>query len=94
MDLGNLPQWDLSDLYGGPEAAELAADLDRVDAAADRFNADFCGKVGDLSAAELAAAITRAPMATTSCVADRPTGPWPKIAIVSSPCRDNRRSAP
>jgi oligoendopeptidase F len=59
MDLGNLPQWDLSDLYGGPEAAELAADLDRVDAAADRFNADFCGKVGDLSAAELAAAITR-----------------------------------
>ncbi len=59
MDLGNLPQWDLGDLYGGPDAAELAADLERADTAADRFNEDYSGKVGALSAGELAQAITR-----------------------------------
>lgn len=59
MDLGTLPQWDLSDLYDGPDAAELAADLDRADAAADQFNADFCGKVVDLPAPALGLAITR-----------------------------------
>jgi hypothetical protein len=25
-------------------------------------------------------AMTRAPISTASCVADRPTGPWPKLA--------------
>ena len=57
MNLGNLPRWDLSDLYSGPEAAELAADLDRVDAAAKNFNNDYCGKVVSLSAAELSDAV-------------------------------------
>jgi len=57
MNLGNLPRWDLSDLYCGPEAAELAADLDRVDAAAKNFNNDYCGKVVSLSAAELSDAV-------------------------------------
>ena len=57
MNLGNLPRWDLSDLYNGPEAAELAADLDRVDAAAKNFNNDYCGKVVSLSAAELSDAV-------------------------------------
>ena len=42
----------------------------------------------------MSTAITRAPMTTASCVADRPTGPWPKIAIVSPPCRLSRLSAP
>mgnify|MGYP006423516543 CR=1 FL=1 len=31
MDLGTLPRWDLDDLYSGPEAAELATDLDRAE---------------------------------------------------------------
>ncbi len=57
MNLGNLPRWDLSDLYSGPEAAELAADLDRADAAAKNFNNDYCGKVVSLSAAELSDAV-------------------------------------
>ena len=43
---------------------------------------------------DTSSAITRAPIATASCVADKPTGPWPKIAIVSPPCRLRRRSAP
>src|ERR1700693_3349410 len=38
--------------------------------------------------------MTRAPIATANCVADNPTGPCPKIAIVSRPERPTRRSAP
>ena len=38
--------------------------------------------------------MTRAPMATANCVADKPTGPCPKMAIVSPPCRLIRFSAP
>ena len=59
MDLGTLPRWDLDDLYSGPEAAELATDLDRAEVAAEQFNGDYCGKVGALSAAALARAIQR-----------------------------------
>src|SRR5207249_3617650 len=32
-------------------------------------------------------AMTRAPMTTANCVTDKPTGPWPKMASVSPPCR-------
>jgi hypothetical protein len=39
-------------------------------------------------------AMTRAPISTASCVADKPTGPWPKTAIVSPPWRLIRFSAP
>jgi oligoendopeptidase F len=59
MDIETLPQWDLGDLYAGPAAAELAADLDRAAAAADRFAADYNGKIGALSASDLAQAIIR-----------------------------------
>lgn len=59
MNLGILPQWDLSDFYSGPEAPELAADLDLAETAADCFNGDYGGKVAGLSAADLAAAIRR-----------------------------------
>lgn len=59
MGSEKLPQWDLSDLYASPAAAELAADLAKAEAAADRFAGDFNGKVGALSAPELARAIVR-----------------------------------
>ena len=55
----NLPQWDLSDLYTSPGAAELVADLAKAEAAAERFAGDYQGKVGTLSAADLAQAIVR-----------------------------------
>src|SRR5215470_8508066 len=42
----------------------------------------------------MSTAMTRAPISTASCVAERPTGPWPKMAIVSPPCSAIRRSAP
>ncbi len=28
--LGTLPEWDLADLYPGPQSPEIAADLDRM----------------------------------------------------------------
>ena len=57
MELEILPRWDLSDLYSGPEAAELADDFNRVSAAAIKFKNDYCGKVASLSAAELSDAV-------------------------------------
>jgi len=36
-DLGTLPQWDLDDLYTGPDAPEFAADLDRARTEANDF---------------------------------------------------------
>jgi len=59
MKLESLPQWDLSDLYSGPEAAELIADLDRANSAADNFYKDYCGRVISLSAADLSIAIDK-----------------------------------
>ena len=57
MELEILPRWDLSDLYSGPEAAELADDFNRVSAAAIKFKNDYYGKVASLSAAELSDAV-------------------------------------
>ncbi|MDA1098875.1 MAG: M3 family oligoendopeptidase [Proteobacteria bacterium] len=59
MDSEILPQWDLSDLYTSPTAVELVADLARAEAAANRFAEDYTGKVGALSAPDLAQAIIR-----------------------------------
>ena len=39
--LGDLPEWDLSDLYPGPDSPKLAADLDRAEAAAKDFRARY-----------------------------------------------------
>ena len=44
--------------------------------------------------AEVSTAITRAPIAAPSTVAERPTGPWPNTASVSPPAMRMRRSAP
>ena len=47
-----------------------------------------------LRSGDTSRAITRAPMATASCVAESPTGPCPKMAMVSPPCRPTRLRAP
>ena len=52
-----LPNWDLSDLYPGPESPALAADLDRAESLAKSFAARHRGKVAALSAKALADAI-------------------------------------
>ncbi len=53
-----LPEWDLSDLYPGPDSPAVEADLKAADAAAQAFNAAHAGKLAGHSGAELAAALT------------------------------------
>ncbi|MDJ0948937.1 MAG: M3 family oligoendopeptidase [Alphaproteobacteria bacterium] len=52
-----LPEWDLADLYPGPDAPQLQSDLDDTNAAAAAFKDRYQGKLAELSGAELAAAI-------------------------------------
>ena len=57
-DLGQLPVWDLNDLYsGGIGSAPLKADLERAAAEAKAFEAKCKGKLSGLTGAELGAAI-------------------------------------
>ena len=51
--LGNLPEWDLSDLYAAPDAPELAADLDWLEAACADFANVYEGKLASLDAAAM-----------------------------------------
>jgi oligoendopeptidase F len=57
--LGDLPDWDLSDLYTAPDAPELASDLQWLETECAAFAADFEGRLADLSAAELLSCIRR-----------------------------------
>ena len=52
-----LPRWDLSDLYTSMEAPEIEADLATATVAATAFEAAHKGRLGELDAAGLAAAI-------------------------------------
>jgi oligoendopeptidase F len=55
--LGTLPEWDLADLYPGPESAELARGLTALAAGAEAFRDRYQGRLSDLSGAELGAAV-------------------------------------
>jgi len=57
--LGDLPDWDLSDLYASPDAPEIEHDLDWLEAECATFAADYEGKLADLSAADLLTCIER-----------------------------------
>ena len=57
--LGTLPEWDLSDLYAGEDAPELAHDLDWLGAECATFARDYEGKLADLDAEGLLGAIRR-----------------------------------
>jgi oligoendopeptidase F len=58
-DLGNLPEWDLSDLYTSEDAAELKRDLDWLEEACANFAADYEGKLGELDAKGLLDCVLR-----------------------------------
>lgn len=49
--LGNLPVWDLDDLYPGKDSPEFKAGLDEARALATKFEADYKGKLVDLTRA-------------------------------------------
>ncbi|NOE26281.1 M3 family oligoendopeptidase [Ruegeria sp. HKCCD6157] len=58
-NLGNLPEWDLTDLYASEEAPELARDLDWLEGECAAFAADYEGKLAELDAAALLACVQR-----------------------------------
>ena len=54
----DLPSWDLGDLYPAPDSPAVEADFARADQAARAFAAAHQGKLGAMSGAALAAAMT------------------------------------
>lgn len=56
---GDLPEWDLSDLYTAPDAPEFKADMAFVERECAAFAADYEGKLADLDAAGMAKCIAR-----------------------------------
>ncbi|WP_050603645.1 M3 family oligoendopeptidase [Ruegeria sp. 6PALISEP08] len=58
-NLGNLPEWDLSDLYTSEEAPELERDLGWLEGECAAFAADYEGKLADLDASGLLACVLR-----------------------------------
>ncbi len=56
---GNLPEWNLSDLYEAPDAPALTADLQFVESEVKAFAADYQGKLANLDAAGLLSAVQR-----------------------------------
>ena len=58
-DLGDLPEWDLSDLYESPDAPELKRDMDWLAEACASFAADYEGKLAGLDAAAMLECVLR-----------------------------------
>ena len=61
---GKLPEWNLADLYAGIDAAEIARDLQKMDADCTAFETDYKGRLaegiaGDDGGSWLAAAVRR-----------------------------------
>ena len=48
-DLGPMPEWDLSDLYSGPDAPEVQHDLEASAAEARRIKETYQGKLAELA---------------------------------------------
>ncbi|MCR9086306.1 MAG: M3 family oligoendopeptidase [Rhodobacteraceae bacterium] len=57
--LGDLPEWDLSDLYTAPDAPELERDMAWLEKACNDFSRDYKGKLEDLDADGLLKAVQR-----------------------------------
>src|SRR3954466_3659208 len=49
---GKLPEWNLSDLYSGIDAPEVARDLQKMDAECVAFETDYKGKLAERTAGE------------------------------------------
>ncbi len=56
---GDLPEWDLSDLYASEDAAELQADLTWLKQSCIEFSNDYEGKLAQLNADEMLKAVER-----------------------------------
>src|SRR3979409_1982206 len=49
---GKLPEWNLSDLYSGIDAPEVARDLEQMDTECVAFETDYKGKLAEDTAGE------------------------------------------
>ncbi|MCD9146204.1 M3 family oligoendopeptidase [Pseudophaeobacter flagellatus] len=58
-ELGNLPEWDLTDLYTADDAPELRRDLDWLEQECTAFAADYEGNLAGLDADGLLACVLR-----------------------------------
>ncbi|MCO4842233.1 MAG: M3 family oligoendopeptidase [Yoonia sp.] len=56
---GDLPEWNLDDLYTAEDAPELIRDMEWLDTACSEFASDYEGKLADLDAAGLLDAVHR-----------------------------------
>ncbi|WP_114964431.1 M3 family oligoendopeptidase [Alkalilacustris brevis] len=56
---GDLPDWDLSDLYPAPDAPQIAQDLQRAEADCAAFAADYEGRLATLDAAGMLDCVRR-----------------------------------
>ncbi|KMW57339.1 Oligoendopeptidase F [Candidatus Rhodobacter oscarellae] len=56
---GDLPEWDLTDLYAAPDAPELDRDMAWLEAECAAFAADYQGKLAGLTGAEMLACVER-----------------------------------
>ena len=56
---GDLPEWDLSDLYTAEDAPELTRDMGWLETECTAFAADYEGKLADLSADEMLTCVQR-----------------------------------
>ena len=56
-DFGNLPEWNLDDLYPGRDSAELAADLDKALVEAKEFSSNYKGKLAGVDGEAFGVAI-------------------------------------
>ncbi|MBY6202267.1 M3 family oligoendopeptidase [Maritalea mobilis] len=59
VPLGDLPEWNLDDLYTAQDAPELKRDLDWLEEACASFAADYEGKLADLDATALLDCVLR-----------------------------------
>ena len=58
-DFGDLPEWDLSDLYSSETAPELSHDLEWLNNACVDFANDFEGNLASLNSTEMLDAVHR-----------------------------------
>ena len=58
-EFGDLPEWNLADLYTAEDAPELIRDMDWLEQACANFAADYEGKLADLDAGEMLECVQR-----------------------------------
>ena len=56
-NLGNLPIWDLSELYDSVESNKITSDLEFIETKAKEFAANYEGKINSLNGPTLVVAI-------------------------------------